>query len=259
MSSVVAVAVTALAVCAAASALPSSAIAQDRVDRLDLAGLPTGCAAEPDMYPQPESSPKVQIWGAGTLPETWSAPPCAGWDLTKATTVILVLGSFVAADAGEISDRIAKVSSLTGLRYWSSTDQRWETLVLGATALDGPHGHPRPDFAPTDLMPGQNLFFRERDNRASGPVTYRMRILAHDADHVSLTIANTSPVKKLLLTFFAPGELQASYFITRLDRNRWGFMGLSGTRATGAAALGSADGSYVSRALAMYRHIAGRS
>ncbi|MBV8169761.1 MAG: hypothetical protein JO021_23450 [Alphaproteobacteria bacterium] len=243
-------------VIAAASVTSSPMVAQDRAEALHRTEPPTTCTTEPDRYPLPGGAPKVQAWSARTLPQTWRAPSCVGWDGMQPTTLVLVLGSFDARDADAILDRIGKISGLTGLRYWSTTDRRWETLVLGSTALDGLQGRPRGDFTAQEMTTRRDLFFRERDNRSSDAVTYRMRVLENASDHIALTIANVSPVKKMLVTFFAPDDLQASYFITRLDRDRWGFMSLSAARATGIAGLGSSDESYVSRALAMFRQFA---
>lgn len=217
---------------------------------------PLDCSPAPATYPAPDAPPVVQTWGPRALPREWRPPACAGWDDLTPTIVVAVSGSLVAPGGVEaLATRFGAISTLRGLQYWSTMDDRWETLIVGAEALDGPHGTPRGDFSAAELVPGRDLFFRERDNRSSAPVTYRMRVLERSPDRLAVAITNVAPVKKLLVTYFASGELRANHILTHLPDGRWGYFSLSGAHASGVAALGNAEASYASRALAMFRHV----
>src|SRR5258706_8265610 len=75
-------------------------------------------------------------------------------------------------------------------------------------------------------------------------------------DHLVITAENISPVSVFIFTIFDVGDLKSTYVFQKLSPTIWGYYSLSGARE-GAALLGSHDGSYLNRALAIYRHLAG--
>ena len=58
-----------------------------------------------------------------------------------------------------------------------------------------------------------------------------------------------------MITLFAPGELQTTYFLDQLGPNDWGYYGMSGA-ATGLLTGGHVASS-VNRAVAFYRYFVG--
>ena len=152
--------------------------------------------------------------------------------------------------------RFGAVSRTTGIRYWSVTDQRWDTLIREAFAVTDAAGTSRrDDFGIEELRPGVAFYSAERDGRSSGVVIYRIRVIARTPDHVAVSVINVSPVRVALVTMFRPGELQATYFLDRLGPDAWGYFGLWGV-TTGLLTGGHAASS-INRAVAIYRHFAG--
>jgi hypothetical protein len=152
--------------------------------------------------------------------------------------------------------RFGAISSLTGVRYWSETEQSWQTLIMVAySVVDAAGTARRGDFRPEEMLPDVALYSVERDNRSSRNVIYRMQVLERAQDRVVVSIANVSPVSRYLVTLFAPGELQTTYFLDRLGADDWGYYALSG--ATTGLLTGGHPASWINRAIAFYRHFAG--
>jgi len=141
--------------------------------------------------------------------------------------------------------------------YWSVTDKRYQALVTDAAALSGPDSSlRRPDFTLGELRSGTDLYFMQQDNRSSDKVVYRLRVQAIDSDRLVVTVENVTQVSVFIFTAFDPGDLKSTYIFTRLSPASWGYYSLSGAREE-AALLGSHGSSYLNRALAIYRHLAG--
>jgi hypothetical protein len=64
---------------------------------------------------------------------------------------------------------------------------------------------------------------------------------------------NVSAVRLLLLPLFEPGDIEVAYFLDRRSRCIWDYYSL--TRAS--PRFGGHVTSYINRAVAAYRHIAG--
>jgi hypothetical protein len=152
--------------------------------------------------------------------------------------------------------RFGAISEFRGIKYWSVTDGAWRSLVTDAGALDGLDvPRRRQDFTIAEMESGRDLYFEQRDNRSSGLVTYRMRVLDHAEDHAELAVDNVTGVWLFVIPLFDPGDLQSLYIVQRLSPGVWGFASLTGAREGALNPGGSA--SYVNRAVAIFRHIVG--
>jgi hypothetical protein len=153
--------------------------------------------------------------------------------------------------------RFGAISTLRGLQYWSVTDNKWQTLITHATALNGPDlARPRSDFTVSEMRDRPNLYFAETDNRSSQPIIYRMHVAATSTTLV-VALENVTPIKFLMMTVFAPGDVQSVHFLTRTPLGVWSYYGLARTGVSVASFLGLNDASYVNRALALYAHFTG--
>lgn len=226
---------------------PSRGLAQDF--------LRPPCGGPPlPSYTAPVEPPRIR----SAQVESWTAPSCAGWASVRSTLLVGVAGSLRhGGEADVLLAAFGRVSTLRGTRYWSVSDHGWRTLVTDAAALVGVDpARRRPDFIPAEMTEGSSLYFVQADSRSSGQVVYRMRVLEKRPDRLVVAIDNASPVRLLLLTLFAPGDLQSTFFLERLSgADVWGYYGLWGIR-TNALTSGH-EGSSVNRAVAMFRHIAG--
>lgn len=175
----------------------------------------------------------------------------------RSSLMVTMAGSFrYDGSADGLLARFGSISASRGIKYWSVTDGAWRTLITEAGALDGLDvPRRRQDFTVAEMKSGHDLYFEQRDNRSSGLVTYRMRVLDHDEDQAVITVENVTSVWLFVIPLFDPGDLQSLYIVQRLSPGVWGFTSLSGAREGALNPSGSA--SYVNRTVAIYRHFVG--
>jgi hypothetical protein len=171
---------------------------------------PCGEAPRP-AYSSPDAQPLVKVWSDERRSGAWQPPACTGWTPRDDTIIVALAGSFHHdGDAEDLLSRFGAVSAMTAIRYWSITDKAWQPLVTEATALSGPdEAQRRADFGIVDLAPGRDLFFAQSDNRSSGTVVYRMRLLEVAPERLVIQTENVTSVRLWLVPLFGPGEVQA--------------------------------------------------
>ncbi len=242
--------------------------------------LCSGVAAAQDALPRPpcgEGTPfpaypaasapgaapaVVQAWQAGQGPR-WTPPACTGWAAGPGQgfrTLVALAGRIQpAGSTDQVLGRFGAISMLRGVRYWSTSDGAWRPLASSASALDGPDpGRRRTDFTAAELRSGRDAYFVQHDSRSSSDVVYRMRVLESGADRIMVATENVTPVRLMVVTLFQPGALQVVHVLQRLSPTSWGYYGLLRTTQEGTSSLtGGHEASYVNRAAALYRFIAG--
>ena len=153
--------------------------------------------------------------------------------------------------------RIGSISKLSTVQYWSTTSEKWRPVAYAASALSGPDPNSRrSDFAPAELKAGASLYYWENDSR-SGDVVIRLSVRERSAEGAVLVTDNVTPVKSYFITLFPPGTIQGSIVLRRMSANVWGAY-LVSRNLEGSSSLASGhEDSYVNRAVALYRQIAG--
>ncbi|MGL6112200.1 MAG: DUF6675 family protein, partial [Rubrivivax sp.] len=219
---------------------------------------PCGVAPSPG-FSEPGAAPNVRSWSSGKLSRDWVAPACTGWTVPGFDVLVAVAGSFRhEGDVDELRARIGAISSLKAIRYWSTTDTAWRPLVTEAFALNGPDlDQKRPDFSAAHLAKGQTLYYAQSDNRSTGKTIYRQRVLEFDRERLVVGSENASAVKMMIMTLFGAGDLQSVVFLERRAPGVWAFYSLSRARAGSSMLGGGHEASYINRAVAFYRHVAG--
>ncbi len=241
-----------IGVCAVLLLFPGEGIAQS--------GPRPPCGDTPSpAYAEPGSLPVVRVWSAGELGANWTPPACTGWRPRPFRTLVATAGRFRhRGGANDLLERFGAISTLTTIRYWSVTDQRWLRLITDASALEGPDAaRRRPDFGVADMRVGAELYFAQDDNRSTGDVVYRMRVREITPDRIVVETENVSSVRYLLVPLAGPGDLQALYFLERLAPEMWGYYSLARTGGGASSLLEGHETSYVNRTVALFRHLAG--
>jgi len=219
---------------------------------------PCGVAPVPS-YAVPGAAPNVQSSSSGKLSRDWVPQACTGWTASGFDVLVAVAGSF--RHDGDIDDllaRIGAISSLKGIRYWSTMDKAWRPLVTEAYALSGPDPEQkRPDFTAAQMAKGQSLYYAQSDNRSTGKTVYRQRVLEADRDRLVVESENVTAVRMLIVSLFGVGDLQSVYFLERRSTGVWSFYSLTRTRAGSGMLSTGHEASYINRAVAFYRHVAG--
>ena len=219
------------------------------------------CAGSvPPAYSPPGADPVIAIWHAADLEQgKWQPPGCTGWaGAARSSLVVSLAGSFhFDGTLDRLLARAGAISQLPNVQYWSTTDKKWRPLAYDASALTGPNAKSRrADFTAADLAKDADLYYWEKDSR-SGEIVYRLRVYENAPDRVLLASENVTPVRQFLMTMFKPGALQSVIAIQRLSPGIFGVTILSRTgEGTSFLAQGH-DASYVNRAVALYRQLAG--
>jgi hypothetical protein len=153
--------------------------------------------------------------------------------------------------------RIGAISEHAGIRYWSTTRKRWQTLIISSHALSDATGdRRREDFSPGEMEEGRSLYFHQEDN-ISGNVIFRMRILSVSPDRLVIETENTVTVRYLLLPMFRPGGMQSITFLDRESRDVWRYYSIARTGRNASPVTAGSEASSINRAVALYRYLAG--
>jgi hypothetical protein len=211
-------------------------------------------------YPPPGAAPAVAIWHQADLKQSeWRPPSCTGWSASSGSKlVVAVAGSFhFNGPIAPLLDRVGAISAFRNIRYWSITDKAWRPLANDASALSSADkANRRPDFSATELIKDANLYYWEDDNR-SGEIVYRLNVIESTSDRAVIGSENVTPIRKYFLTLFPSGALQSVVFVQRLSPGLYGIYILSRTGDGTSVFADGHDGSYVNRAVALYRQVAG--
>lgn len=205
-----------------------------------------------------DAAPSVKSWSATDLGANWAPPPCTHWTAVGFTTLVTISAQFrYDSKDRDLLRRIGAISQLSGVRYWSTTHQRWRTLISDAYALADPQfGHRRGDFTPDEMKEGTVLYFQQVDN-LSGKAIYRMHIEKASADRIVFDIENVGTMRYFFISIVPPGELQSIYYLDRESDHVWRYYSImrAGKR-TNRLAAGN-EKSAINRAVAAFRHYGG--
>jgi hypothetical protein len=219
--------------------------------------LPCGQEVFP-AYPALGTPPVVTYWNPSDEGSSWTPPACTGWTGGSYSTLVTTVGRFRgSASVEDLLQRIGAISQMAGMRYWSTTHQRWQTLIEEAHAVTGLAGsRARGDFSPDELKPGAVMFFEQLDNLA-GKAVYRMHISEVSENRIVVDVENVTTLKYLFLTLFRPGELQTIYFLDRDAPDVWRYYSVVRTGKNASGLTTGKQASSINRAVAFFRHIAG--
>jgi hypothetical protein len=155
----------------------------------------------------------------------------------------------------DIAARIGAISATEGLPYWSITDRQWRPLVSESFAIDDPVSRRRrSDFTADEILSGRRMYFMQNDTRSTGFNIYRLSATSIAPDRLVVEIVNLTPIRFALITLFEPFSLRSIHFVDRLDTDVWGYYGISAVQAGTAH---EQEKSFVNRAGAFYRFLAG--
>ena len=217
---------------------------------------PCGSTTVPP-YPAVDSSPTVKAWDGSDLGRDWTPPACTGWTTPGITMLVVTAARFRQSSGVEgLLHRIGDISGLAGVRYWSTTHKRWQTLIVDAYALSGPaDSRRRKDFSQDEIREGELLYYQQEDN-LSGKAIYRMHIQEISPDRLVFDTENVSTMRYLLLPIFRAGEMQSIYFFERESQDIWRYYSIARTGANASRLAGGHAASSINRAVAFYRYLA---
>ena len=209
-------------------------------------------------YPDLDNSAVVKLWSTSDFGRDWRPPACTGWAQVGFTTLVTPVARFRHTSETEALLRhVGAISELAGMRYWSTTQKEWQTLIVDAYALTGSQtGQRRGDFLPDEMKKGTVLYYEQVDNR-SGKEVYRMHIAEASADRLVIDVENVSTIRYLFVPLFHPGEMQSIYFLDRESENVWRYYSIVRTGKNANRLITGNESSAVNRAVAFYRYLFG--
>ncbi|MDR3702436.1 MAG: hypothetical protein P4L56_22500 [Candidatus Sulfopaludibacter sp.] len=209
-------------------------------------------------YPGLDNAPIVKFWSESDFGRNWRPPACTGWDGVGFSTLVTTVARFRNTSGAEgLLRHIGAISELAGTRYWSTTHQQWQTLIVEAKASTGLSStRHREDFTPDEMKEGNELYFEQTDN-LSGNGIYRMHITKVSADRLVFDVENVSTMRYFLVTLFHPGEVQSIYFLDRESENVWRYYSMARTGRNASRLTAGHESSSINRAIAFYRSLAG--
>jgi hypothetical protein len=220
---------------------------------------PCAIAATP-AYPPPDAAPAVAIWQGKDLARgNWRPPSCTGWLADSPSKLIVTLTASFRFDGpmSMLLTRVGRISALRNVQYWSTTDKKWGPLSNDASALTGPDPKSRRrDFSAAELVQDADLYYWEDDAR-TGSTVYRLRVSESTPERFVISSDNVTPVRKFIFTLFRPGALQSVLIIQRVAPGLFGVFVLSRSGAGASMLTAGHESSYVNRATALYRQLAG--
>jgi uncharacterized protein DUF6675 len=222
-------------------------------------GLQPPCGKDPvPAYPRLDEPAAVKAWSASEFGRDWNPPACTGWSAVGFTTLVAEAARFRnTAGADGLLGHVGAISKLKGMRYWSTTHKRWQTLIEDAYALrDERSGERRGDFTPEEMKEGQELYFEQVDN-LTGKGVYRMKVAKASPDELIVNVENVSTMNYHHIPAVHPGEMQSVYFLERESDNVWRYYGMVRTGKSANRLIAGNESSAVNRAVAFYRHFVG--
>ena len=219
--------------------------------------LPCGVEATP-AYPAVNEAPIAKSWREAELGRAWKPSECAHWTEAGFTSLITVSARFsYNRESTALLGRLGAISERAGIRYWSTTHQRWQTLIVEAHALtNGQDGQRRADFGAEEMKAGNTLYFEQADN-LTGKATYRMQIAESSASRIVFKVENVSTMRFAFIPVLHPGDMQSIYFLDREAEGVWRYYGMVRTGVNANKRIAANEASAINRSVAFYRFIAG--
>jgi hypothetical protein len=209
-------------------------------------------------HPSLADSPAVKFWSTAELGEHWRPPACTGWTGEGFSTLVTTAARFYhASGMDDLLLHSGAISSLAGMRYWSTTHKSWQTLIPDAYAVTGAEGNRRrQDFTLEELKAGSVLYFHQEDN-LSGKAIYRLHIAEATPDRLVFDVANVTLMKYLFVPLFHPGEMQSVYYLDRESDSVWRYYSMARTGKNASSLTIGHEASWINRSVAFFRHVAG--
>ena len=209
-------------------------------------------------HPSLADSPAVKFWHPAELGEHWRPPACTGWTGEGFSTLVTTAARFRHASGMEgLLLQSGAISSLVGVRYWSTTHKQWQTLIPDAYAVTSAQGtQRRKDFTVEELTPGNVLYFQQADN-LSGKAIFRLHIAEATEDRLVFDVANVTLMRYLFIPLFHPGEMQSIYYLDRESDEVWRYYSMARTGKNASSLTIGHEASWINRSVAFFRRVAG--
>ncbi|MEN8213045.1 MAG: DUF6675 family protein [Pseudomonadota bacterium] len=208
-------------------------------------------------YPSAGAIPSAAVWQS--TEREWTPPGELGWNSEEYTVLVMIAGSFECRGGQDaLLERIGRISASNAIKYWSVTEQIWNTLFDEAYALESAdESAMREDFTVAEVTSGKPLLFLQQENRGITGGVYRMRVNSKPG-RIIVTTENVNPLKSFMISLIGAGEFQTGYILEQQSDTQWRYYSiLRAGRGGYSLVIGGHDSSFINRANAMFRHLSG--
>lgn len=218
------------------------------------------CAGTAQSAPPPLGAPPaIRVWEPGELPEGWQPPACLGWP--REAEPVLVEASGRLRQTGGVEDllrRVATVSALPRIQFWSVTRGQWLPLFKMAEAVTDREGKMgRPDFSSDELRKGATVYMLSDQNDPLGDIVQSLTIRERSADLLTIELTNVSSGTLAMIEVLPVGGARTLVDIRREAGDVWRFYTLISVADKAPSLLSPPRASWINRAAALYRWFAG--
>lgn len=203
------------------------------------------------------------VWVDDDSLENWSPPACTGWTAGPTKALLAAAGRFrMSGDSATFASRLADISDMTDLVYWSATRDRWRNLFKEAVALSSFEADTeRADFSADELIPEAELYYGLAEDNPTTGVVYQLVIHERTPDRLVFETINVTALRAKLLfikpRIAAPGEFRQLYYVERETEDTWLYYSLVRMGQAGSLA-GTSEANYMNRAEGYFRYLTGQ-
>lgn len=231
------------------------------VGRMALAEGPVPPCAGPvePTYAELGAPPRTRVWERGELPEGWTPPPCLGWPAHEDSVWVSAAGRMRLQDGVDgLIGRVARVSALPQIQFWSVTRDAWLPLFEKAVAVTGSDGEvPRPDFSPREMVRGSTLYMLSDQNDPLGEIVQSLTVLDRTEDRLVVELKNVTSGRMALIEVLPVGAARTLLHMQREAGDVWTFYTLITVADRAPDLLTPPRAAWINRAAALYRWFAG--
>lgn len=208
-------------------------------------------------YPPEPNQLIIDYWHRSNE-EIMPSAVAAEWENFDLAMMLSARGRFINKNGAEgVLKRIASVSSLSGLPYWSTSRQKWTTFIDKSQALSQPMpDETRDDFSPDELKVGESFYYSQDQKTTAGTIIYRFTIRERSGHQVMITMENASPIRFFRIPVMAAGATQYMLNFEQLSDNQWSYHGQAGIKRGFHELLPGREASLANRAAAIFYYFA---
>lgn len=204
------------------------------------------------------SAPQVRVWEPQDVTTAWSPPACLGWPASERAVLVAAAGRLRSAHVEGLLGRIAEISALPEIRFWSVMRDAWQPLFETASAVTGPDGRThRADFSPAELVTGARLYMLADQNDPLDAIVQRLTVIERGSDRLIVELENVSSGHMALMEILPVGGARTLFYMQREVDDIWTFYSLIRVADRAPDLLSPPRASWINRAAALYRWFAG--
>lgn len=203
-------------------------------------------------------APQVRVWEPDELAADWRPPACLGWPAAEHAVLVAAAGRMRSDGVEGLLGRIAEISALPEIRFWSVMREAWQPLFKTASAVTGPDGRARrADFAAAELVTGAQLYMLADQNDPLDAIVQRLSVVERGPDRLVIELENVSSGHMALMEILPVGGARTLLHMQREAGDVWTFYSLIRVADRAPELLSPPRASWVNRAAALYRWFAG--